>query len=86
MLVSSPRSRDLYLISFPISNLHVALVIPKKVNMASPKNAELIRAAEEFAESVKAFDGDASVQMKLLKQADKLRFLLETPMETIMKQ
>jgi hypothetical protein len=53
---------------------------------ASGKNAELIQAAEAFALAVKNFDGDPSEQMKLLKQADKLRFLVETPLDTVMKQ
>jgi hypothetical protein len=55
--------------------------------MAIPgKNAELVQAAEVFAAAVKNFDGDPSEQMKLLKQADKLQFLLETPLDTVMKQ
>jgi hypothetical protein len=55
--------------------------------MATPgKNAELVQAAESFASAVKDFDGDPSEQMKLLKQADKLRSLLETPLDTVMKQ
>ena len=55
--------------------------------MAIPgKNAELVEAAEAFAAAVKHFDGDPAEQMKLLKQADKLRFLLETPLDTVMKQ
>jgi pyridoxine/pyridoxamine 5'-phosphate oxidase len=53
---------------------------------AQGRNAELIQAAEAFALAVKNFDGDPSEQMKLLKQADKLRFLIETPLDTIMKQ
>ncbi|KAF4626200.1 hypothetical protein G7Y89_g11964 [Cudoniella acicularis] len=55
--------------------------------MASPgKNPELIAAADEFAAAVKEFDGNPAEQMRLLKQADKLRFLLESPMDPIMKQ
>jgi hypothetical protein len=54
--------------------------------VAQGKNDELIQAAEAFALAVKNFDGDPSEQMKLLKQADKLRFLVETPLDTVMKQ
>ena len=54
--------------------------------VAQGKNDELIQAAEAFALAVKNFDGDPSKQMKLLKQADKLRFLVETPLDTVMKQ
>jgi hypothetical protein len=50
------------------------------------QNAELIEAAEAFAAAVKKFDGDPSEQIKLVKQADKLRFLVETPLDTVMKQ
>jgi hypothetical protein len=50
------------------------------------KNPELIQAAEAFAAAVKNFDGNPSEQMKLLKQADKLRFLIETPLDAVMKQ
>ena len=50
------------------------------------KNTELIQAAEAFALAVKEFDGDPAEQMKLLKQADKLRFLIETPLDTVMRQ
>ncbi|KUJ18488.1 o-methyltransferase-like protein [Mollisia scopiformis] len=49
-------------------------------------NAELIKAADEFAAAVKNFDGDAMAQMKLLKEADRLRFLLESPFDRMMKQ
>jgi hypothetical protein len=49
-------------------------------------NLELAQAAEDFTKSVKEFNGDPLVQMKLLKQAEKLRFMLETPMDKIMKQ
>jgi hypothetical protein len=49
--------------------------VKKERDMAIPgKNAELVQAAEVFAAAVKNFDGDPSEQMKLLKQADKLRF------------
>jgi hypothetical protein len=52
--------------------------------MATPENkAQLVQAAEAFAAAVNNFDGDASKQTKLLKQADKLRFLLETPFDTV---
>jgi pyridoxine/pyridoxamine 5'-phosphate oxidase len=54
--------------------------------VARGKNDQLIQAAEAFALAVKNFDGDPSEQMKLLKQADKLRFLVETPLDTVMKQ
>lgn len=50
------------------------------------KNPELIKAAEEFTAAVKNFDGDPSEQMNLLKQTDKLRSLIETPFDTVMKQ
>ncbi|KAF8860842.1 S-adenosyl-L-methionine-dependent methyltransferase [Acephala macrosclerotiorum] len=49
-------------------------------------NAELIKAAEDFAAAVKQFDGNQNEQMRLLKEADKLRFLLENPFDRIMKQ
>jgi hypothetical protein len=54
--------------------------------VARGKNDQLIQAAEAFALAVKNFDGDPSEQMKLLKQADKLRILVETPLDTVMKQ
>ncbi|KAH7381074.1 o-methyltransferase-like protein [Cadophora sp. MPI-SDFR-AT-0126] len=57
--------------------------------MASPlpgPNAELIAAASEFAAAVKDFNGDPVKQRQLLKEADRLRLLLETPMDTLMKQ
>lgn len=56
--------------------------------MASPTpKEELVRLAAEFAEAVKDFDGvDHASHLRLLKQADKLRFLLETPMDVLMKQ
>jgi hypothetical protein len=50
------------------------------------KNADLIAAADQFASAVKSFAGDPAQQQMLLKQADKLRTLLETPMDTVMKQ
>lgn len=50
------------------------------------QNAELIKAADEFAAAVKQFNGDQLAQMKLLKQADNLRFLLESPFDKMMKQ
>lgn len=53
---------------------------------AQEKNTELIQAAQAFALAVKDFDGDPAEQMKLLKQADKLRFLIETPLDTVMRQ
>lgn len=57
------------------------------LEMAAPGHkAELIEAAENFAAAVKNFNGDPSEQMKLLKQADKLRFLVETPLDTVMRQ
>jgi hypothetical protein len=49
-------------------------------------NAELIQAANDFASAAKGFTGDPSDQMKLLKQADKLRLLVESPLDTVMKQ
>ncbi|KAH8820715.1 o-methyltransferase-like protein [Xylogone sp. PMI_703] len=54
--------------------------------MTQAQNAELIQAAEAFALAAKNFNGDASEQMKLLKQVDKLRSLVETPLDTIMRQ
>lgn len=49
-------------------------------------NAELIKAADEFAAAVKQFNGDPIAQSKLLKEADRLRFLLESPFDRMMKQ
>lgn len=53
---------------------------------ASGPNAELIAAASDFAVAVKGFAGDHAEHLRLLKQADKLRFLLEEPMDALMKQ
>lgn len=50
------------------------------------KNTDLIKAVEDLAALVKEYDGDRSMQLRLLKQADKFRFLLENPMDTIFKQ
>ena len=49
-------------------------------------NAELIAAASEFAAAVKEFNGDPVKQRQLLKDADRLRILLETPMDVLLKQ
>jgi hypothetical protein len=49
-------------------------------------NAELIAAASEFAAAVKEFDGNPVKQRQLLKEADRLRILLETPMDVLNKQ
>ncbi|TVY92319.1 O-methyltransferase [Lachnellula willkommii] len=49
-------------------------------------NAELIVAASEFAAAVKDFNGDPVKQRQLLKEADRLRILLETPMDVLTKQ
>ncbi|TVY27243.1 O-methyltransferase [Lachnellula hyalina] len=49
-------------------------------------NAELIVAASEFAAAVKEFNGDPVKQRQLLKEADRLRLLLETPMDVLVKQ
>jgi hypothetical protein len=49
-------------------------------------NAELIAAASEFAVAVKEFNGDPVKQRQLLKEADRLRILLETPMDVLNKQ
>ncbi|KAE8443020.1 hypothetical protein EG329_002414 [Mollisiaceae sp. DMI_Dod_QoI] len=56
--------------------------------MAAPPgpNAELIKAADDFAAAVKQFKGDQTEQMKLLKEADRLRYLLESPFDKMMKQ
>lgn len=48
-------------------------------------NAVLIAAASEFAEAVKAFDGDPVAQRQLVKEADRLRILLENPMDALMR-
>jgi hypothetical protein len=50
------------------------------------QNAQLIAAAEEFTAAVKAFNGDPVEQTKLVKQADKLMFMVQTPMDVIMQQ
>lgn len=52
----------------------------------SGPNVELIKLAEDFAAAVKNFDGNQNEQMRLLKEADKMRFLLENPFDRIMKQ
>jgi hypothetical protein len=49
-------------------------------------NAKLIAAASEFAAAVKEFNGDPVKQRQLLKEADRLRILLETPMDVLLKQ
>ena len=49
-------------------------------------NAELIKAADEFAAAARQFNGDQNAQMKLLGEADRLRFLLESPFDRMMKQ
>jgi pyridoxine/pyridoxamine 5'-phosphate oxidase len=49
-------------------------------------NAELVQAAEAFTVAAKSFNGEPSAQMKLLKQADELRLMLETPLDTVMRQ
>jgi hypothetical protein len=55
-------------------------------NMAStPRKAELVKLTDEIAAAMKDFSGDQMSQMKLLKQTDKLRLLLEEPMDAIMK-
>lgn len=55
--------------------------------MAQPDqtlNLELIAAASKFAEDVKTFNGDPVKQRQLLKEADRLRLMLETPMDVLM--
>ncbi|KAL2063150.1 hypothetical protein VTL71DRAFT_6222 [Oculimacula yallundae] len=49
-------------------------------------NAALIAAADDFAAAVRSFNGDPVKQRQLLKEADRLRILLETPMDVLMKQ
>lgn len=49
------------------------------------KNSELIKAADDFAALVKQYDGDRSTQLNLLRQADRLRILLESPLDTIFR-
>jgi len=48
--------------------------------------SELIQTANELAEAVKAFNGDPAEQMALMKKTDKLRLMLESPMDVIMQQ
>lgn len=50
------------------------------------QNAELIKAEDEFAAAARQFNGDPISQMKLLKGADNLRYLLESPPDRMMKQ
>lgn len=54
--------------------------------MASNKNEELKKTANEIAAAVKDFDGDQHAQAKLLKQVDKLRYLLEEPLDVVIRQ
>lgn len=49
-------------------------------------NEALIAAADSFATAVKSFNGDPMQQRQLLKEAEGLRMMLETPMDTLMKQ
>ncbi|CZR68915.1 related to O-methyltransferase B [Phialocephala subalpina] len=52
----------------------------------SGPNQELIKAAKEFAAAAERFDGSQNEQMRLLKEADTLRYLLESPFDRMMKQ
>lgn len=49
-------------------------------------NPALIEAANALADSVKNFTGDPADQMKLLKQTDNLRQLIESPYDVVIKQ
>lgn len=49
-------------------------------------NAELIAAAGALADAVKTFDGDHAEHLRLLKLVDKVRVLIETPLDVLMKQ
>lgn len=49
-------------------------------------NTALIEAANALAESAKNFTGDPSDQMKLLRQTDNLRLLIESPYDVVIKQ
>jgi hypothetical protein len=61
--------------------------VENQFNMAFSKgNQELIELAGELAAAVQDFDGNPIIQRQLLQQADKLRFLLETPQDPIMRQ
>jgi hypothetical protein len=50
------------------------------------ENAEMIETASGIAAALKGFRGDHAEHLRLLKQVDKLRILLETPMDVLMKQ
>jgi hypothetical protein len=50
------------------------------------RNAEMIETASGIAAALKEFKGGHAEHLRLLKQVDKLRILLETPMDVLMKQ
>jgi len=49
-------------------------------------NFELVKAAEEFLASAKAFDGNPIARMGLAKQADNLRYHAEDGLGTMLRQ
>jgi hypothetical protein len=54
--------------------------------MGLNKNEELKKTANEIAAAVKDFDGDQHTQARLLNQIDKLRYLLENPLDVWTRQ
>lgn len=54
--------------------------------MTSHLNADLIREADSFAAAVKDFTGDPSQRVLLGRKAEKLRLLLETPIDMMVNQ
>ncbi|PQE27884.1 hypothetical protein CJF30_00009075 [Rutstroemia sp. NJR-2017a BBW] len=54
--------------------------------MGVNKNEELEKTANEIAAAVKDFDGDQHTRARLLNQVDKLRYLLEEPLDVLNRQ
>ncbi|KAM3081824.1 hypothetical protein ACMFMG_004294 [Clarireedia jacksonii] len=62
------------------------IVKPKVIIMGSNKNEELKRTASEITAAVNDFTVDQHAQAKLLKQVDKLQYLLEEPLDVVNRQ
>jgi hypothetical protein len=54
--------------------------------MGLNKNEELEKTANGIAAAVKDFDGDQHTRARLLNQVDKLRYLLEEPLDVLNRQ
>lgn len=54
--------------------------------MAATQDSKLIEAAERLLASAKQFKGDVPTRQSMLNQMDSLRYMIESPVDTIWRQ